>query len=315
MGRQGSHPASAASLLPPRAGLGDAIAAILSGSAVGGHLERSERALRGNQSVVAIEEAAGAFYAAIRAVTPPLLNTSNLYNPFRRDLPELGIVHGQLTSSLEAIERWLTPLALGISPRDFARLRTRLPTAIPSALRPGISYACWMGEPVGHDARSLVEEVSWFCLRLWERGVLGPDRLPGFVANVSDHPLLSVATQFFVTGGRPPESGGGLLLVVSNPRVNRVRVSFEHASITGARVIVVDGKNAVHSIEGSGLLVDLGQPSRHHEVFVGGFRIEPAEVGYGGPRNTTVDLIEATSVVATQRVGAVVTVVPKSAAD
>jgi hypothetical protein len=278
-------------LLPPHAGIGDAIASVLQSHPVAGYLERAQRNLDRRRDAEAIEEAAGAFYATLSSLHPGLLRTTQLIAPSTR-VPEMRNLFDQLKSSLEAVEAWLTPIVVGVNPTEFERLRQRLPFSLPSVRRPGFSYYCWGDRRDTTGARQLVEEVAWLVLRIWERGALSPSVPPPPWVGATGQDLVSITTPTDLARGMTDQAGGCVLLVIGDPGIRQVSisVSVQGVVVLGAGRVLLDGVPVDARVSPPWTLtvdVDSGSQSMR-ELFIGGMRFSVSSTADVGSMRTDV---------------------------
>jgi len=152
-------------------GIGDAVGALLPSHPAGRALEAAQVALAKRDPKSALEECAGALEHVRRNTMPPLPVTRRrapreveIETKYGRTRTDYGF--RQLDGALEALERWVVPLALGLSPAEYASLVEDLPYARST----GRSFEYhWSDEKVPDmtTAKRSLERVSVLVLRMW----------------------------------------------------------------------------------------------------------------------------------------------------
>jgi hypothetical protein len=112
--------------LPRGAGIGYAVAELLPAGPLELHLREADLAVGRRTAPEAAEHAAFALDWAIRLCRPRLPNSSMDYrirSSMRRQNTDLAYALDTHSRDISAIERWVVPLALGMRPATYSRLR------------------------------------------------------------------------------------------------------------------------------------------------------------------------------------------------
>jgi hypothetical protein len=149
-------------------GICDAVASLVSDHPVADHLRAAGASLAKRDATAAVEHAARTFSQA-RVHTKPSLPVGSRGSPreylistaMGKTRTDYGF--GELSKSIERLERWVYPLALGLSPAEYEWLVDTLPHTIPGGDR-----VHWLSKarPDLPTARRAVEQVAILVLRL-----------------------------------------------------------------------------------------------------------------------------------------------------
>jgi hypothetical protein len=152
------------------AGVASAVASVIEPHPAASALVDAQLALSGGKNQAALEAISVAHYIAIASIEPslPHLPTGPVGMRSTADVASQVLMTRlqPVEESIRAIERWLTPIALGIRPAEYSRLRRLLP--LPLAIAQGLNAYHWPTEPEPDQARWAVERISTLILRLWE---------------------------------------------------------------------------------------------------------------------------------------------------
>jgi len=156
-------------------GIGDAVGALLDPHPISRHLVAAQTSIARGRPEASLESSARAFYAAKSHALPPLPNlrlrlpdvaphASGLAPEARRTIDRVNVRVSTVADTVDQIEDWVIPLALGLPPTTYASLESELP-----ALWGTSAEAHWQdNDPPSLDvAKRCLERVSLVALRLW----------------------------------------------------------------------------------------------------------------------------------------------------
>jgi hypothetical protein len=164
--------------LGPGRGLADAVATVIEPHPVAVWLSAAQQAVAKRQPKAALEASARAFVAVKNYATPRLPNirgtdslavSRELAAIARGTLDRMHRDVMDLSRGIRQLESWVVPIALGLSPADYATLQADLPRLFGTS-----QDARWADDDdpdLGQAKRSL-ERVSMIALRLSMNGML-----------------------------------------------------------------------------------------------------------------------------------------------
>ena len=164
-------------------GIADAVASLIPDHPVGLRLVQAQSALS-REPRRALELCAEALDQAERHTRPPLPGHGQRSLFWRLGPDETGKAIERLRGSVDALAQWVAPLALGLSPAEYALMTSALPLTIP--MMHGTYAHHWDGKPPPNSdvARRTLERIAFVVLRLWTSGLL-VDPAPSNVATAS----------------------------------------------------------------------------------------------------------------------------------